>query len=89
MVVWLFLAVPWVCLRFVIFPDHTHFAYFVFLLSRDGCVALPRGAVGLCIVVFPDYTHLLFCITIKTFSCILKTTMTSLAICAASILAIY
>ena len=26
-VVWLFLAVPWVCLRFVIviFPDHTHF----------------------------------------------------------------
>ena len=26
MVVWLFLAVPWVCLRFVIvvFPDHTH-----------------------------------------------------------------
>ena len=24
MVVWLFLAVPWVCLRFVI-PDHTHY----------------------------------------------------------------
>ena len=26
LVVWLFLAVPWVCLRFVIvvFPDHTH-----------------------------------------------------------------
>ena len=26
-VVWLFLAVPWVCLQFVIvlFPDHTHF----------------------------------------------------------------
>ena len=26
MVVWLFLAVPWGCLRFVIvvFPDHTH-----------------------------------------------------------------
>ena len=26
MVVWLLLAVPWVCLRFVIvdFPDHTH-----------------------------------------------------------------
>ena len=26
-VVWLFLAVPWVCLRFVIvvFPDHTHY----------------------------------------------------------------
>ena len=27
MVVWLFLALPWVCLRFVIvvFPDHTHY----------------------------------------------------------------
>ena len=27
MVVWLFLAVPWVCLQFVIvvLPDHTHF----------------------------------------------------------------
>ena len=27
MVVWLFLSVPWVCLRFVIvvFPDHTHY----------------------------------------------------------------
>ena len=26
MFVWLFLAVPWVCLRFmiVVFPDHTH-----------------------------------------------------------------
>ena len=30
MVVWLFLAVQWVCLRFVIvvFPDHTHFLFF-------------------------------------------------------------
>ena len=30
MVVWLFLAVPWVCLRFVIVevPDHTHLLYF-------------------------------------------------------------
>ena len=29
MVVWLFLAVPWVCLLFVIvvFPDHTHLLY--------------------------------------------------------------
>ena len=27
MVMWLFLAVPWVCLRFVfvVFPDHTHY----------------------------------------------------------------
>ena len=30
MVVWLFLAVPWACLRFVIvvFPDHTHLLFF-------------------------------------------------------------
>ena len=30
MVVWLFLAVPWVCLRFVnvVFPDHTHLLFF-------------------------------------------------------------
>ena len=37
---------------------------FVFLVSSDGRVALPRGAMGLClrfvIVVFPDHTHLLF-----------------------------
>ena len=28
-VVWLFLAVPWVCLQFVIvvFPDHSHLLY--------------------------------------------------------------
>ena len=32
-------------------------------MSRDRCVALPRGAMGLSavmIVVFPDHTHLLF-----------------------------
>ena len=31
MVVWLFLAVPWVCLQYVIvvFPDHTHFLFSV------------------------------------------------------------
>ena len=32
-------------------------------VSRDGWVALPRGAMGLygfVIVVFPDHTHLLF-----------------------------
>ena len=30
-VVWLFLAVPWVCLQFVIvvFPDHTHLLFLV------------------------------------------------------------
>ena len=31
-VVWLFLAVPWVCLQFVIvvFPDHTHLLLFTY-----------------------------------------------------------
>ena len=31
MVVWLFLAVPWVCLQcvIVIFPDHTHLLFFI------------------------------------------------------------
>ena len=35
MVVWLFLAVPWVYLRFVIvvFPDHTHFLF----LDDENC----------------------------------------------------
>ena len=31
-VVWLFLAVPWVCLQFVIviFPNHTHYFWVLF-----------------------------------------------------------
>ena len=39
------------------------FALFVFLVSGDFCVALPRDTTGLSavvIVVFPDHTHLLF-----------------------------
>ena len=37
------------------------FAGFVFLVSCDCCVALPRGEVCLqfMIVVYPDHTHLL------------------------------
>ena len=36
-VVWLFLAVPWVCLQFVIvvFHDHTHLLFFTRLTRRD------------------------------------------------------
>ena len=32
-VVWLFLAVPWVCLQFVIvvFPDHTHLLFIILI----------------------------------------------------------
>ena len=35
MVVWLFLVVPWDCLRFVIvtFPDHTHFLFLNFQVN--------------------------------------------------------
>ena len=35
-VVWLFLAVPWVCLQFVIvvFPDHTHLLFSIYSLIR-------------------------------------------------------
>ena len=35
-VVWLFLAVPWVCLWFIIvvFPDHTHLLFFIKLHSN-------------------------------------------------------
>ena len=34
----LFLAVPWVCLRFLIlvFPDHTHIFFYFFLQCYDG-----------------------------------------------------
>ena len=35
-VVWLFLAVPWVCLQFVIvvFPDHTHLLFFTVITNH-------------------------------------------------------
>ena len=38
MLVWLFLAVPWICLQFVIvvFPDHTHLlTYSLTLFDTD------------------------------------------------------
>ena len=35
--VWLFLAVPWVCLQFVIvvFPDHTHYFWCIHRTTHD------------------------------------------------------
>ena len=35
-VVWLFLAVAWVCLQFVIvvFPDHTHLIFCIFVIEQ-------------------------------------------------------
>ena len=43
-VVWLFLAVPWVCLQFVIvvFPDHTHY----FCTSRMGWLGNVERSTG-------------------------------------------
>ena len=37
MVEWLFLAVPWGCLRFVIvvFPDHTHLLFYMSIYSDE------------------------------------------------------
>ena len=52
MVEWLFLAVPWGCLRFVIvvFPDHTHLLFqisysdghciFLFIVQLAGCIPI-------------------------------------------------
>ena len=38
--------------------------YFVFLMSRDCCVAIPHDVMGhqsaVVIVIFPDHTHLPF-----------------------------
>ena len=35
--VWLFLAVPWVCLQFVIavFPDHSHLLFYLWASARE------------------------------------------------------
>ena len=45
MVEWLFLVVPWGCLRFVIvvFPDHTHLLFFAFTMRPD---LLPYNSSG-------------------------------------------
>ena len=46
MVVWLFLAVPWVCLQFVIvvFLDHTHLLFLISKLCYD-IFLLPYGQI--------------------------------------------
>ena len=44
-VVWLFLAVPWVCLRFVIvlFPDHTHLLVLaIYCIDRTFALTITR-----------------------------------------------
>ena len=42
-------------------------------MSRDGCVSLPHGAMGLsavCDLVFPDHFHLLFLKPLKVHFCL-------------------
>ena len=43
-------------------------------MSRDCCVALPRGATGLSAVcvVFPDLTYLLFCSRFKRTTMVIR-----------------
>ena len=55
MVMWLFLAVPWVCLQFliVVFPDHTHL---LFLMSRILCLC--------CVVTVKSFPVLAFNVVI-------------------------
>ena len=45
MVEWLFLGVPWGCLRFVIvvFPDHTHLPFLTFSSHNQGRVGMGEG----------------------------------------------
>ena len=47
-VVWLFIAVPWVCLRFVnvVFPDRTHLLFYIlFVLHKSlKCSAAPQSS---------------------------------------------
>ena len=44
MVIWLFLAVPWVCLQYliVVFPDHTHILFLKESSKTVGGVAYTR-----------------------------------------------
>ena len=48
---WLFLAVPWGCLRFVsvVFPDHTHllFLMYLFVSSESTAMVMSRRPANL------------------------------------------
>ena len=55
-VVWLFLAVPWVCLQFVIvvFPDHTHLLFCLTSFDMYFKHTKSRDKIGECeIYLFP------------------------------------
>ena len=54
-VVWLFLAVPWVCLKFVImvFPDHSHLLFLLILLKEP--------SIEKALLTFHETTEAHFC----------------------------
>ena len=58
MVVWLFLAVPSGCLRFVIvvFPDHTHLLFFYLKLCKD----VLKFSTKILMKMFPKFSFLVF-----------------------------
>ena len=61
MVVWLFLAVSWVCLRFVIvvFPDHTHLLFLYILHTKIGYIV--RGHLApLCVFFLTLRTNFMY-----------------------------
>ena len=72
MVLWLFLAVPWVCLRFVIvvFPDHTR--YFCPRKSHYGCNRCGSATAGECLAVNKHIymAFLAFLALEKAFNCV-------------------
>ena len=75
MVEWLFLAVPWGCLRYVIvvFPDHTHL---LFLITDHSKAVLLLWIPLLCSLVctwWPCESATLFVLLCVTFSCVIVT----------------
>ena len=65
-VVWLFLAVPWVCLQFVIvvFPDPTHLIFLMLYnqsqhVQWNGKARLSSVSLSV-ILAFPGHTDVLF-----------------------------
>ena len=61
-VVWLFLAVAWVCLQFVIvvFPDHTHLLFLKYLKSVRQCIIvffLKKSSVHILLTIWSIHVH--------------------------------
>ena len=61
MVEWLFLAVPWGCLLFVIvvFPDHTHLLFLTYTLSQFKVNFSAELKISMIVIVFWSYDSFL------------------------------